>query len=103
MIIVHVQHYLNSDGREYFPVWLKEIAHVLSRFDGFIAVRQLKDVDNVSACHLLIEFENLEQLRAWSSSQDHDTMIAKIAPFRLRHWESHIYEAEERYEKVRQL
>lgn len=35
MIVVVVEHFLNEEGRRYFPIWVEEIAEVLRDFEGF--------------------------------------------------------------------
>jgi antibiotic biosynthesis monooxygenase (ABM) superfamily enzyme len=92
MIFVHIQHFLNDDGQRHFHEWLTQIANALSGFDGFIRVRQLTKVDHADECHLMLEFETLEQLRKWSASAEQKALIEQLAPFTLRAWESDIYE-----------
>lgn len=92
MIIVHVEHYLNEAGRIYFPQWLSEIADVLRSFEGFETIAQLVDVEDENACHLLLEFESLPLLRAWSKSEAHDEMIGRLEPYRFKKQRSKVFE-----------
>ncbi len=92
MIVVHVQHYLNKEGVDYFPKWLESVANTIQTFEGFVTISQLTDVENKEACHLLLMFDSLPQLRNWAKSQEHDDLIAKFAPYRLRKQTSEVYE-----------
>jgi antibiotic biosynthesis monooxygenase (ABM) superfamily enzyme len=92
MIFVHIQHFLNNDGRRYFHEWLTQVANTLSSFDGFIRIRQLSKIDHGDECHFMLEFESVEQLRKWSASSQHKRLIEQLAPYSLRASESDIYE-----------
>lgn len=96
MIVVQVEHFLNKPGQAYFPTWLSEVAAVLSGFAGFVSIRQLRRVDDPAACHLLLEFRSLPELRAWSKSQAHDDLIGRLEPYRLKKQVSQVFEAGER-------
>lgn len=91
MVIVLVEHFLNEAGRQYFPSWIKEVETVLQEWKGFVKIDLLKDVESDNSTHLLIQFENLSLLRAWSKSEEHDQMIAKLAPFRLKKQKSKVF------------
>jgi antibiotic biosynthesis monooxygenase (ABM) superfamily enzyme len=92
MIIIHVEHFLNEEGRQDFPVWIGRCSAVLSRFEGFISIRQLADVNDEEACHLLMEFDNVDNLKAWSSSKEHDTLVAQLEPYRSKKQVSKVFE-----------
>lgn len=91
-MVVHVQHYLNEAGRAYFPAWISEVAEVLCDFEGFGALSQLTDVQDENACHLLLTFESLPLLRAWSRSEAHDKLIAKLEPYQHKKQTSEVFE-----------
>ena len=93
MIVVHVQHFLNDEGRTHFPDWIARVEATLQRFTGFRSIRQLTPIDEPEACHLLLEFETLELLRIWSTSPEHDQHIEELIPYRLRKQQSTIFEA----------
>ena len=92
VIIVHVEHHLNEAGRIYFPQWLSEIADVLRNVEGFETIAQLVDIEDENACHLLLEFEGLVLLRAWSKSEAHDEMTGRLEPYRLKKQRSKVFE-----------
>ena len=91
MIIVIVEHFLNEAGQQYFPNWIKEVESVLRQWDGFVKVEQIQNVESENSTHLLLQFESLALLRAWSKSEEHDQMIAKLAPFRLKKQRSAVF------------
>lgn len=91
-MIVFVEHFLNEKGVVYFPDWIREIQRVLEKYDGFQSIQQLKDIQNDQRCLLLLHFENLELLRNWAKSDDHDQMIAKLAQYRFQKQASQILE-----------
>lgn len=93
MILVVVEHFLDDEGRRYFPTWIDEIAEVLRDFEGFISIRQLTDIDDPERCQLLLRFENRELLRAWADSDEHDRMIDRLAPYQTRKQTSTIFRA----------
>jgi hypothetical protein len=93
MVIAHVHHFLNQAGQQYFPRWLQITADRLRRFEGFISIRQIVDVEHPGDSHLLLEFESLSLLRRWASSPAHDELIALLDPFRTGPLESTVFEA----------
>lgn len=95
MVFVYVQHFLNEEGQRYFPIWLVETADTLCSFDGFISVKQLASIEEPEGCYLGLEFTSLDLLRRWSRSQEHDALIAKLAPYRHKKQRSQIFEVSE--------
>lgn len=93
MIVVHVEHFLDSAGQAYFPIWLAEAASVLGGFEGFVNIRPLTDIHNEQGCHLLLQFESLPLLRHWSASDAHEELINLLAPYRHKIQQSMIFEA----------
>jgi antibiotic biosynthesis monooxygenase (ABM) superfamily enzyme len=93
MVIAHVHHRLNQAGQRYFLNWLQIAADRLRRFEGYISIRQLVNVEHPDECHLLLEFESLSLLRRWASSPAHDELIALLDPFRTGPLESTVFEA----------
>ncbi len=91
MIVVHVEHFLNAEGVAYFPQWIIEAQQVLGQFEGFRSIRQLEWVDDPQTCHLWLEFDDLDLLRKWSASQDHDDLIDRLSPYREQPQASKIF------------
>ena len=96
MIIVHIQHFLNSEGQNYFPKWLEAVANILRQFEGFVSLQQLSNLSDGSECHLLLEFESLELLDKWSSSDTHNELVSKLDPFKIRPYKAYRYRCEEK-------
>lgn len=92
MILVYVQHFLNDEGQRYFPTWLRETADTLRKFEGFVSLSQLVHVEEPEGCYLTLEFTSLDLLRMWSKSEEHDALIAKLAPYRYRKQRSQVFE-----------
>jgi heme-degrading monooxygenase HmoA len=84
MIIVYVQHFLSDEGQRIFPQWIVEAAGALAQFAGFVSIRQLTPVDTEKEHYLLLEFESMESFQEWASSQAHNQVMGKLAPFWLR-------------------
>lgn len=91
MIVVHVEHFLNAEGVAYFPQWIVEAREVLSKFAGFRSIQQLEWVDDPQTSHLWLEFEDLDLLRAWSASAEHDELIARLGAYQVKKQESKIF------------
>lgn len=92
MIVVLVEHFLNEDGRRYFPQWIAEIEAVLNGFEGFVSIERLADVDDPERSVLLLRFERLDLLRTWAASDEHDRLIERLAPYRTRTQQSCIFQ-----------
>ena len=95
MVFVYVQHFLDEEGRRYFPTWLRETADVLRTFEGFVSIEQLKHVEEPEGCSLGLRFTSLDLLRVWSRSREHDALITKLGPYRYQKQRSQVFEVGE--------
>ncbi len=100
MIIIQVEHYLNEEGQKLFPKWIGRIAHVLQGFDGFISIKRLSLIDHPEECHLLLEFENIDKLKAWASSDLHNQHIEELVVYRHKKPHSRIFQECQKIEKI---
>lgn len=91
MVIVHVQHFLNEKGQQYFKEWIAEIAQTLRSFKGFHSISILENIDQNNECHLLLTFESEILLRKWANSKEHDNFIQKLKPYQHRKQVSSIF------------
>ncbi|MCG8329771.1 MAG: hypothetical protein MI974_18895 [Chitinophagales bacterium] len=92
MILVFVEHFLNEEGVAIFPQWITNIRAVLQAYDGFISIKQIKDIENENRCVLELHFTNLKLLREWAKSTEHDQFIAQLKEYRLKKQRSQIFE-----------
>lgn len=92
MIIVIVEHFLDKDGHSYFPEWVQGVELVLKRWPGFIDIQVLQNVERLEANCLLLRFENLELLRKWAVSEDHQSILDQLAPYREKKQQSQLFE-----------
>ena len=91
MILVLVEHYLTEEAQYFFPEWISQVREALRDFEGFIALDQIKDLQDDSRSLLLLKFESIELLRVWSSSEIHDQMLEKLKPVMLKKQYSQIF------------
>ena len=91
MIAIHVQHFLDKKGQEYFAQWLKETANTLKKISGFISIRQLVNPDKKNECHLLLEFQSEILLEKWVTNDSHQMILEKLEPFKLKPFKSNKY------------
>ncbi|NGP89916.1 antibiotic biosynthesis monooxygenase family protein [Fodinibius halophilus] len=93
-VVVIVEHFLNRDGREYFDDWIEEVRNVLDSYEGFRSLQRIFDPQQNDRTLLYLTFEELDQLREWSSSDDHEAMLDLIIPYQQQKQESQIYTTE---------
>lgn len=93
MIMVLIEHFLTVEGRAYLPHWVDELCPILAEFEGFKSVKQLQLIHtNPNRAHLVLKFENIEQLKAWARSEAHQHHLEKLAPYMLQKPHSQIFE-----------
>lgn len=92
MVVVIVEHFLDEVGRKYFPDWIMEVRQVLKEYKGFHSIQQIRDKDKLDGSHLILYFENLDLLWIWAKSKEHDQLIAKLLPFKIKKQQSQVYE-----------
>ena len=92
MIGVWVEHFLNSEGKAYFSQWIQQIKTPLSKFEGYVDIQELRDVEHQDRSLLYLRFESLEQLRTWARSEVHEFELAKLRPFMEKKPKSQIFE-----------
>ncbi len=84
MILVRIEHFLNVEGRHYFPHWLQHVAKRLREQPGFQGIRRLKGVQGGEECVWLLEFENLGQLEHWLNSEDYAEALSLLESYTLK-------------------
>ncbi len=90
MLFVLIEHYLDKSGKEYFDKWLNEVRIVLTKFNGFQFLEKVEDVEDKERDLLLLKFENLELLRKWANSEEHNNMIKLLENHMLKKQTSQI-------------
>ncbi len=90
MLLIFVEHYLKEDGKSYFPGWINDIKKVLQNHEGFIDIKHIEDVEDSNRSLLFLYFQNLELLRKWAKSDDHEQALLKLQPYMLKKQKSQI-------------
>ncbi len=84
MILVRIKHYLNAEGRSYFPHWLRHVARNLKQQPGFRGIRHLKTVQGDEECIWLLEFEDLEQAERWLGGEGYAEAVSLLESYTLK-------------------
>ncbi len=90
MLLILVEHYLDKSGKEYFDKWINEVRSILNKFEGFQSIEKLEDVEDKERNLLLLKFDNIELLRKWSNSEEHNDMIKRLNKYMLKKQKSQI-------------
>ncbi len=90
MLLILVEHYLDKSGKEYFDKWINEVRIILNKFKGFQSIEKLEDVEDKERSLLLLKFENIELLREWSNSEEHNNMIKLLEKHMIKKQKSQI-------------
>ncbi len=90
MILVLVEHFLNEEGRLFFPTWVDQVESTVQNFDGFLSLDLVADVENQERTLLILRFKNLELLRIWAKSEAHDRVIGLLKEHRVKKQKSQI-------------
>ena len=61
MLIIHVTHFLNDEGLQYFEEWYRECYGFISKQDGFCLLEKAYDNAGTDAVHLWLHFESREK------------------------------------------
>ncbi|PAU94788.1 hypothetical protein CK503_04750 [Aliifodinibius salipaludis] len=99
MIVVHIEHFLNEEGRHHFEEWVAEVAQTLRNFEGFISISILEELPPKNESHLLLTFENERLLKKWANSKEHDDLISKLKPYQNRKQVSDIFKQTKKIKK----
>ncbi len=91
MIYLFVEHFLTEEGKEYFPHWINIERGELKKFDGFVRIEQLEDMENFFRSILLLNFDVNENLNIWASSKEHELLIEKLNPLMIRKQVSQVF------------
>lgn len=90
MLLILVEHYLDKSGKDYFEKWINEVGTVLSNFKGFQSIEKLEDVEDKERNLLLLKFENIELLREWSNSEEHEKVLGLLKHYTIKKQKSQI-------------
>lgn len=86
-LLVTVYHFLNSEGLILFPKWFEKIKAKLINIDGFIGI-QYKISNEQGHAKITLLFKNEAKLEPWAKSQQHNSLVAELDPYRTKPWES---------------
>lgn len=91
-ILAHIKHFLNEDGKAYFPEWFRRSAPITKQQPGFISVKYAFDSEDLECIHLWVEFESLTLMQQWAASEKHKVIVEKLNPYRTRAFEVERFE-----------
>ena len=81
MIFVHVTHFLNADGLEYFPRWFVSLQPLIEAQDGFLNIGYKINLEQ-SAAEIILIFASEPQLNAWAQSESHHKIVGQLNQYR---------------------
>lgn len=85
MIIIHVEHFLNEKGKEYFPTFVKEMRKAMIVYNnGYISLRQLIRENAKGETHFLLEYVNFELLQEFSKIEPHTKLLNELKKYQLK-------------------
>jgi antibiotic biosynthesis monooxygenase (ABM) superfamily enzyme len=87
MIVLLVEHFFTEEGKARFPVWVREIGEVASRFPGFVDIRQMTRLDAPERSFFMLSFAAPEDVRGWIDSAERQELLVRMAPYRLKEQE----------------
>ncbi len=94
MLIIHVKHFLNEEGLNYFDTWFKGCYAYLSKQNGFCSLQRAFDNVNPETVHIWLHLENREKMQVWGNSDEHAVLIAELDPYRTQPWTATWYDTE---------
>ncbi len=78
MITIFAEHFLNDQGRDYFPDWIAEMEAELRFFDGFKSIEHMRDLKNSERNLYFLQFDAVEHMREWAKSRIRAGFLKKI-------------------------
>ena len=81
MITVFAEHFLDSDGQQYFPDWVSEMEGELKFFDGFQSIEHMRDLQHSDRSLYFLQFEAVEHMRLWAKSRIRAGFLKKIEQY----------------------
>lgn len=85
MIVIHVQHFLNEEGKKFFPTFVNEMRKAMVNYNkGFISLRQLQKEGVEEETHFLLEYETFELLKEFSKTEPHVKLVDKLKTYQLQ-------------------
>lgn len=84
MLIIKVQHFLNEEGKKFFPIFIKEMRLAMIDYrKGFLSLKQLIKEDSPEETHFLLKYENFDLLKEFSKTKKHLKLVEKLKSFQL--------------------
>lgn len=91
--VVLVEHHLAAGMHSRFDDWLERTGLRLADWPGFLSLERLTVTDRPERYHLLLRFESVRELRAWSSSPAHEEALAELEDEMLKKQSSTVFTA----------
>jgi antibiotic biosynthesis monooxygenase (ABM) superfamily enzyme len=83
VIEILTEHFFTAEGKQRFPAWMHEIGSRVSRYPGFIDMRQMTRLDEPDRCFFRMSFETRQHAQQWGASSDRKDVLALMEPYRL--------------------
>lgn len=86
-VVIHVKHYLNSDGLNYFEqCWFPLVHAIISQQEGFLLLEH--NATKEDCVVITLKFEDEQTFHKWVDYPGHDDLVNALDPFRSRsYWE----------------
>lgn len=91
MVIVLVEHFLTDEGKRLLPAWIDSVREALGDYPGFVGIEQIKDEADANRTLLFLQFDTLENLRHWTRSEAHESLLAELEPRMVQKQKSQIF------------
>lgn len=90
-MLVIVEHFLNEEGKLFFPSWFEKAKAALVTYQGFQWAELLEDIEVPGRTLILFRFASQDDLKIWANSSDHLQLLEILKPFMLQKQESKLY------------
>lgn len=90
-MVVIVKHYLNQEGKAFFPSWINSARKVLKEFQGFVSIEQIIPLEDENQSMLLLRFKSHSQLKIWATSAEHEILMDSLKPYMISKQKSEFF------------
>ncbi len=77
----HITHYLNDEGKQYFPQWFEQLRQAAVETPGFVGIMHGREKTDDHATHVILRFANKKGLTNWQHNPAHQVLLDDLMPY----------------------
>ena len=81
MLLKYIQHFVNPEGRDFFPQWFASTTEKMQALKGFITAHYILDPVDLHKVHFFMYFDDAAALERWAATPAHEAALKALSAY----------------------